>query len=320
MIDLPHPVKLAPRYLAKPWGGRRMHSVLGRALPGDAPVGECWLMYDREGRSSEIADGPLAGRFLHELRGDAPHPLLVKLLDAQTELSVQVHPDGDAALRLGAEPKTECWFVLQADPGARVFRGLVDGCTRVDFEAALRAGKVEDCLHAVPVEAGDTVYVPAGTIHTIGAGVLLAEVQQNSDTTYRVWDWGRTGLDGLPRELHVDQALESIHFGPRSDDKIPAQLVEETGPLRRLLLVQSPFFTAQHVTAMGTFTLETPPSRTGAWKVVHVLSGSGELRPFARGVPPVEFDVGDTLLLPAREDAHEVTLGASVLHALVVTS
>ncbi len=317
MPDLPHPVKLAPRYLAKPWGGRRMEGRLGHALPGDEPVGEAWLVHDRDGESSVVADGPLAGARLADLRGDAPFPLLVKLLDASQPLSVQVHPDASAAARLGAEAKTECWFVLHAEPGAHVFRGLRDGCTRADLEDALVDGDVASCLHTVPVAAGDTIFVPAGTVHSIGAGVLLAEVQENSDTTYRLHDWGRPGLDGRPRALHVREALESIHFGRRSEDKVPAQEISDEGSVRRLLLVRSPFFAVEHVTAMGTFTLEAASRAGGVWPVLHVLSGEGELRSFRRNAAPVPFRSGDTLLLPADDETFEVTLGASVLRALV---
>jgi len=319
MPDLPHPVKLRPHYVPKPWGGRRMQRILGHELPGDGPIGECWLVHDRDGSSSEIIGGPLDGVRLADLRGDEPFPLLVKLLDAGKPLSVQVHPDAESAARLGGEEKTECWFVLDAAPGARVYRGLRDGCTRADLAEAIVDDTVERCLHSVEVESGDTIFVPAGIVHTIGAGVLLAEVQDNSDTTYRIHDWGRLGLDGEPRELHVEAALESIHFGDRGEDKVPQQQIEDDGSVGRILLVTSRHFVAEHVSAMGTFTLETPRSESvdGTWRVLHVLAGEGELCPFERGVAPVAFRTGDTLLLPARHDAFEITLGATVLRALL---
>ena len=295
-----------------------MESTLGYELPGEGPVGEAWLVHDRNGRSSEVLGGPLDGTTLAQLRGDQPFPLLLKLLDANAPLSVQVHPDASAAARHGGEAKSECWFVLDAVPGARIHRGLRDGCDRATLEAALRAGTVESCLRAVDVAPGDTIFVPAGTVHTIGAGILLAEVQQNSDTTYRLHDWNRVGLDGQPRELHVTPALDSVNFGPRSEDKIPMQEISDDGRIRRLLLVRSPHFTTEHVTAMGTFTLEIPPIADDTWRVVHVLGGEGELRLFERNAAPVRFAPGDTLLLPARHDGYEMTLGATVLRALVV--
>ncbi len=317
MPDLPHAVKLLPRFLPKPWGGRRMAQALGMELPGRDPIGECWLVHDRDGRSSEIADGPLAGRTIGEFRGDDPFPLLVKILDASQPLSVQVHPGPEAAERLGAEQKSECWFVLHAELDAKVYRGLRDGVTREDVARAADDGSFADLLHPVPVSAGDTIYVPAGTVHTIGAGVLLAEVQQNSDTTYRLHDWGRVGLAGRPRDLHVESALESIEFGPRGEDTIPMQLIEDDGPVRRLLLVRSTHFTVEHVTAMGTFTLTAPASDDGTWRVLHVLAGAGNLRPFDRKSPAIEFATGETLLLPSRFEEYEVELGATVLRAML---
>jgi len=317
MPDLPHVVKVLPRFVPKPWGGRHVAQVLGWDLPGDDPIGECWLVHDRDGRSSEIAGGPLAGRTIGEFRGDDPFPLLVKILDASQPLSVQVHPGPEAAHRLGVEPKSECWFVLHAAPDAKVYRGLRDGVTREDVARAAVDGSFADLLHAVPVSAGDTVYVPAGTVHTIGAGVLLVEVQQNSDTTYRLHDWGRVGLDGLPRDLHVEKALDSIQFGPRGDDTIPMQLIEDEGAVRRLLLVKSPHFTAEHLTAMGTFTLTAPAADDGTWRVLHILAGAGNLRPFDRKSLPIEFAPGDTLLLPSRYEEYEVELGVTVLRAML---
>lgn len=309
MTALP-PVKLAPRFLQKPWGGRRIESVLGRALPGQGPIGESWEVHDRDGASSVVVEGPYAGRELASLRGERPFPILVKILDARETLSVQVHPDADAAAKLGAEAKSECWFVLHAEPGAKVVRGLRDGVTRDDLENALKDGDVDRCLHSFEVRAGDTVFVPAGTVHTIGAGVLLAEVQQNSDTTYRLHDHGRG------RDLHVKEALESIRFGPRSPDKVPAQVLADDGSFRRELLISTRQFAAEVFVAMGTITLDLEPA-TAPFQVMHVLAGSGEIRPFRRGVAPIAFQPGDTILLPAADESFEVTLGASVVRAMV---
>ena len=318
MPDLPHPVRVRARHVPKPWGGRRMATVLGRELPGSGPIGESWLVHDREGTSSVVVDGPLAGTPVHELRGEDRFPLLVKILDASQPLSVQVHPGTEAAARLGAEAKTEAWFVLHAEPDARVYRGLKDGATEADVRSAAADGSFADLLHAIPVGAGDTVYVPAGSVHTIGEGVLLFEVQQNSDTTYRLHDWGRVGLDGEPRRLHVEEALSCIDFGPRPEDVVPPQLVVDEGPVRRLLLLRSPHFTVEHLTAMGTFTLEAPASPDGTWRVLHVLSGRGTLRAFDRTTPAQPFEPGDTLLLPHRFEEYEVELGASVLRGMLV--
>ena len=308
---LPHPIVLTPRLLEKPWGGRRIETVLGRAMPKGAHVGESWEVFDRDGASSVVRGGPLAGRTLASLRGEEPFPLLVKILDASETLSVQVHPDPAAAARVGGEAKTECWFVLAAAPGARVYRGLRDGCTRADLEDAVARGTVEQCLHSFEVAAGDTVFVPAGTVHSIGTGVLLFEVQQNSDTTYRLFDFGRG------RTLHVREALESVRFGPRSPDKVPAQVLDDDGAVQRMLLVQCPHFAVESVTAMGTFTLEVERTTRAVPPVLHIVSGSGEIRPFRRGVAPTAFAPGDTLLLPSQDESFEVVPGASVVRALL---
>lgn len=311
---VPHPLVLAPRFLEKPWGGRRIETVLGRTLPPGVRVGESWEVFDRDGASSRVRGGPLDGRTLAELRGDTPFPVLLKILDATEALSVQVHPDAEAAKLYGGEAKTECWFVLQSRPGARVSRGLRDGCTRRDLEDALARGAVEECLHSFEVRSGDTIFVPAGTVHSIGAGVLLAEVQQNSDTTFRLHDGGRG------RTLHVEQALGSIRYGPRSPDKVPTQLVEDEGSFQRLLLVRCAQFAVESLEAMGTFTLDVDASPARVPAVLHVLTGAGTLRPFRRGVGPVAFGPGDTILLPARDESFEIAPGASVFRALLARS
>jgi len=302
-------MKLVPRLLAKPWGGRRIETLLHRKLPVAGPVGESWEVFDRGGDSSEIANGPLAGKRLADLRGATPFPLLVKLLDATQTLSVQVHPDADVAARLGSEAKTECWFVVHAEPGAKVWRGLKDGCTREEFETALAMNDVERVLHSFAVKPGDTIFVPAGTVHTIGAGVLLVEVQQNSDTTYRVHDFGRG------RELHVREALQSIRFGVHSPDTVPAQVMEDEGSFHRELLVSCRHFAAECIVATGTFTLELSPS-AAPYQAMHVLAGAGAVRAFRRGAEPTEFAQGDTLLLPAGDEAYEIESGANVVRAM----
>lgn len=305
-----YPMKLVPLLLPKPWGGRRIETRLRRKLDVAGPVGESWEVYDRGGKSSEIANGPLAGRRLADLRGAAPFPLLVKILDASEALSIQVHPDADAAAKLGAEAKTECWFVVHAEPGAKVWRGLRDGCTREDLADAVRKNDVESVVRSFEVKAGDTIFVPAGTVHSIGAGVLLVEVQQNSDTTFRLHDFGRG------RELHVKEALDSVRFGANSPDKVPAQLIEDEGAVRRELLVSCRHFAAECVVATGTFTLELEPT-AAPFQVLHVLAGAGEVRAFARGSVAATFAQGDTLLLPAEHDAYEIATGANVVRAMV---
>lgn len=221
----PYPLTFVPLTKERVWGGRRLAEV-GKALPTRGPVGESWELVDLHDDQSVVAAGPATGIGLHELMnawgpglmGSAGldggrFPLLVKYLDANETLSVQVHPDAEVAERLGGRPKSEAWYILGVEPGGVIYRGLKPGIGREEFATALAVGGVEQLLAVEQVKPGDLVPVPPGTVHAIGAGVMLAEVQQPSDTTYRVYDWGRNGLDGVPRILHIHQALESIHFG-----------------------------------------------------------------------------------------------------------
>ncbi len=222
-------LRFVPSFHARIWGGRRLQDDLGRALPAEEAIGESWELVDREEHQSVVADGPLAGSTLGALwsgpdrerlfgaraarAGTTRFPLLVKLLDATHTLSVQVHPPAERAEELEGEPKTEMWVLVGAEPGAHLFAGLRAGVDRERFEAALRAGDdVSGLLHRHDVREGDAMFIPSGRVHAIGAGCLILEVQQNSDTTYRVFDFNRAGLDGQLRELHIEPSLASIDF------------------------------------------------------------------------------------------------------------
>lgn len=220
-----YPLVFHPIFKERVWGGRNLERLYQKALPPERPIGESWEITDRPEGVSVIANGPLAGRTLRDLmehrrqevlgRGAAaagPFPLLVKILDATETLSVQVHPPADVARRRGGEPKTEMWYFADAMPDAAIFAGLKTGVTRDEFERRVQEGSVADCLHRIPVRTGDAMFLPSGRLHAVGAGNVIFEIQQNSDTTYRVFDWNRVGLDGRPRELHVPQSLESIDF------------------------------------------------------------------------------------------------------------
>ncbi|HWI58045.1 MAG TPA: type I phosphomannose isomerase catalytic subunit [Bacillota bacterium] len=220
-----YPLTFHPLFKERVWGGRKLEELYGKPLPPAVPIGESWEISDRPGDVSVIANGPLAGKDLHwlvqhhtaELLGDAqPYagrfPLLIKLLDAQEKLSLQVHPPADKAAQLGGEPKTEMWYIADAMPEAELYVGLKRGVTRGEFERKVQTGTVAECFHQVPVKAGDAMFLPSGRVHAIGAGLVIFEIQQNSDTTYRVFDWNRVGLDGKPRALHVAQSLASIDF------------------------------------------------------------------------------------------------------------
>lgn len=227
MPSFDHLLHFTPIYHTRVWGGRRLASALGRTLPDDQPYGESWDLVDRERDQSLVASGPWAGTPLHDLwtrhraavfgnafarARDARFPLLIKVLDCADDLSLQVHPPASVAAELGGEPKTEMWYVAHADAGARLYAGVKAGVTRDGFERALADGSVASCVHALDVRTGDSLFVPSGRLHALGRGLLIYEIQQNSDTTYRVFDWNRAGLDGKPRELHVAQSLRCIDF------------------------------------------------------------------------------------------------------------
>ncbi len=253
-----YPLTFEPIFKERVWGGRRLAELYGKPLPSGKVVGESWEITDRPEGVSVVSNGPLAGKDLRwlmtnhaaDLLGDlvAPgsrFPWLIKILDCEDDLSLQVHPPAALAQRLGGEPKTEMWFVAEARPGSKLYVGLRRGTTRAGFEAALANGTVADCFHVVPVGSGDTMFVPSGRVHALGRGNVIFEIQQNSDTTYRVFDWNRLGLDGKPRELHVEQSLASIDF-----TDFEPQLVDSgwqqtsTGPARSL--VSDPLFNVSH--------------------------------------------------------------------------
>jgi mannose-6-phosphate isomerase len=220
------------------WGARRIETEFGKKLPPNVKIGESWEIVDRPEAQSVVANGPLKSKTLHDLWtqdrqsifgnvAEAPRfPLLIKLLDAHERLSLQVHPSAKVASILGGEPKTEFWYVAAADSGAELFLGFREPITRDQFDKALHEGTAADYVHKVRVNTGDSAFLPAGRLHAVGAGNLLIEIQQNSDTTYRVFDWNRVDDKGKPRQLHIEQALQCIDF----DDAQP-RLLEAEGEL-----------------------------------------------------------------------------------------
>ena len=317
-----YPLKFRPKFFEKMWGGRKMQTLLGKDLPPGKPVGESWELYDFppgvvEGAgdhwlSSEVANGPLAGRTLHELMGShstellgdvkpvgahGQFPVLIKFLDARDDLSVQVHPDEEyAAAHPDAHLKTEAWYVVQADPGSRLFKGLCPGVTRERFEQAIRGGTVEQCVEKLTPQPGDCVFMPSGTVHALGAGILAWEVQTPSDTTFRVYDFNRVEAStGKPRKLHVEQALACIDFSGKPEPKQPRSTVSgDYSTVSRL--VTSPYFKLERVRMKPGVDQPLPYDQPVVWTM---LDGEAELR--ADGMPePLTVARGETVLLPAR--------------------
>lgn len=305
--------KFQPLYKARPWGGPAI-ARLGprRRLPAGEKIGEAWEITDRPGDESVIADGEFRGktiRWLLDEHGRAVmgrdwpkgkrFPLLVKILDAAERLSLQVHPPASVAHALGGEPKTEMWYLLEAAPDAALLAGLRRDVTREEFERRLAAVAASPTGPAVqelavlvpriPVRKGDAMFIPSGRLHAVDAGCLILEIQQNSDTTYRVFDWGRTGLDGRPREVHVKESLRSIDF---SDFEPPVTAARSAPDGRGRPLATCDHFQVEHwrVSRKGVIDRQTAAVLHGTRGELILRSESGEA---------VTARPGETLLLAA---------------------
>ncbi|RBP47934.1 mannose-6-phosphate isomerase type 1 [Roseimicrobium gellanilyticum] len=293
------PLRFQPLYQTRVWGGRRLESVLGRELPDAQPYGESWELCDRVEHQSRVMGGVYEGLSLHDLwtqhrervfgRRYVNHPaerfpMLLKVLDCEDVLSLQVHPPASIAARLGGEPKTEMWYVMDASPRATIYAGLRAGVTRDDFVRALDVGQVAELVHRVRPRKDQFMFVESGRLHALGAGLMVYEIQQNSDTTYRVFDWNRVGLDGKPRELHVPASLASIDFA----DVEPA--LQESGP--EGTLASCPWFDVCTADALAgeSVPLKTPED----FVCIAVMEGSVDLEGVVAGkgslllVPPVD--------------------------------
>ncbi len=255
------------QYLERIWGGQRLRTLYGKPIAADKPIGEAWLISDHPSAESVVGQGPLAGKTLHRLLqedrlgilGTRPmltvhgrFPLLLKLIHAREILSVQVHPDDETAQQLGESDsgKTEMWHVLDAEPGSELICGLDPNAAPSDVRSAAETVSLERLLVRVPAKWGDSVIVPAGTVHAIGGGILLAEIQQSSDLTYRLYDWGRLQADGTPRELHLEKALAAIHLGSPPGGKTKP-LSYANGPAQRTVLAACRHFAAELIELEG---------------------------------------------------------------------
>jgi mannose-6-phosphate isomerase len=296
--DYPSALTFEPFSQERIWGGRRLADLYGKKLPPSVAIGESWEIVDRPEAQSVVRDGPLRGKTLHELWmqdrrsifGNVPDatrfPLLVKILDAREKLSLQVHPPEKVAAKLGGEPKTEFWYVAAADPDAELFVGLQEAMTRAQFEEALRAGTLAEYVHKIRVKTGDAMFLPAGRLHAVGEGNLLVEIQQSSDTTYRVFDWNRVDDQGRPRQLHVDQALQCIDF-----NDVRPQLVQTEAEM----LLHHDLFKIQK------WDLGSPREIAPWGQFAIVCCLSGKLR-----CADVELGPGDFFLIPARSQDRSV--------------
>jgi mannose-6-phosphate isomerase len=312
-----YPLIFEPIFKPKIWGGRRLEELLRKPLPGTEPIGEAWEIADLEENQSVVVNGPARGRQLGELVrswgrdliGSAPlfagrFPLLIKFLDARDTLSVQVHPDEAMARRLGGRTrvKNEAWYVLDAREGGFIYRGVRQGVDAETLRRAIEEKRVEDVLHRIEARKGHCYYLPSGTIHALGAGVAVAEVQTPSDVTYRVYDWDRVDPStGRPRNLHLAEALQCVSLDTRP---ISGETPEHIGNVWTAVtrLVRSESFVIERVRMIEGV---DQPIHCAEFVIWIVLEGRGNI---ACDCPasPVTFGVGDTVLLPAGMDQARV--------------
>lgn len=305
------PLRFHPLLRRALWGGRRLGTELHKAIGPENDYAESWEIADLPGWESQVADGPLQGLSLRQLmttRRDAllgrhadrdRFPLLAKFLDAHKRLSVQVHPLGDGAL----PGKAEIWVVVDAAPGSRLAAGLAAGVTTDDFTRALQQGEIDPVLNLIEVRAGDVIFLPSGVVHALGGGLLVAEIQEPEDTTYRLFDWNRLDRQGQPRPLHLQRGLQAIDYaaGPISC-VAPQQLSAPGGPE---LLVDCESFVVRRYARPGSFAFAEDDR-------AHLLMAlAGEIT-VASG-PDFSLKKGETLLLPARRESGAVQLDASAI-------
>jgi mannose-6-phosphate isomerase len=295
-----YPLRFEPIFHSMIWGGWRLPELLRRPMPVPVPVGEAWVLSDVDGNLSTVKYGPLKGHTLREViaadpagvfgshvPADGRFPLLLKFIDAERELSVQVHPNDEQAGRLkgpGCRGKTEAWVILEANPAtSRIYAGFNPGTTADSFRAAMADKQVPGTLHTFTPKAGDCVFLEAGTVHAIGAGILLFEVQQTSDITYRLYDWDRVDANGKPRQLHIDDGLACADFARGPVNPVTS---ERDGDRDRL--VRCRYFSLHHRNADGPTTV----GAAGECRAVVCVQGTGTI-----AGQPVAF--GDVVLLPA---------------------
>ena len=301
------PLRFEPIFQYRLWGGRNLQEFMSTPLPGDGPYGEAWILSDRDDFSSVVADGPLKGQTLTELVKDFPEgmmgsrakghprfPLLLKFLDCQEMLSVQVHPADTQTdlLPPGENGKTEAWVVLEAGPKSRIYEGLKPGATPEVMREAIKDKMVGTLLSSFTPERGDAVFIPAGTVHTLGNGVMVFEVQENSDVTFRLYDWDRVDAKtGKPRELHVDKGIASVDFS-QGEGKPVDPVLDIASPVRREVLFQNDHFWTWR-------TVGDTPSTVGAPnepRVLVCLDGTGQVE---HNGAKFGIEKGGVMLLPA---------------------
>ena len=305
------PLVFEPIFMERVWGGRRLESLYGKRLPPAVPIGESWEIVDRPEAQSVVHQGPFRGATLHELwlehreeifghvRDSLRFPLLLKLLDAQENLSLQVHPPQAIAEKVGGESKTEFWYISNAAPQGRVYAGVRKGTTRDSFLKALEEGRVEEQLHAIQATTGDGIFLPSGRMHALGAGIVLVEIQENSDTTYRIYDWDREKKGRVARQMHIAEAMQCVDFNDVEPGLLHAQ--GET-------LARNEFFEVEK------WNLTAPREVAPAGQFAIVCCLSGALR-----CGDVDLRPGEFFLVPASSACRELVAAQKETSLLRIT-
>lgn len=303
------PLVFEPYFRPMIWGGRKLGELFSKPIPVEGTYGESWEVSPHPHHESRVAEGDLAGKTLVEVCREHPRevfgdpapdpprfPLLIKLLDCRELLSIQVHPTDALAGPLAGETygKTESWVVLHVEPTAKIYAGFRPGVTREEVERRLADGTLGEVLHGFKPNVGDCVFLPAGTVHAVGGGVVMAEVQQASDATFRLYDWNRLGADGKPRQLHLREALEAIDWSAGPIEPVAPTPIDARGPgIREEKLVRCPYFGLDRITIEGECKV-AERDRPTVWMV---LAGDANLAASA-GYRKI-FSAGQTVLLPA---------------------
>lgn len=292
------------------WGGRRLGTLLNKPIGSETDYAESWEIADHGSDQSIIRHGEFSGWTLSKLLaehgervlgysdqsqgGNLQFPLLIKFLDANDRLSLQVHPNDALAKQVDPKEngKTEAWVIVAAEPGSVLFSGLKQGVDRTAFENAIESDSLLDVLNTIEVSVGDCVFIPAGTVHAISEGILLAEIQQQSDITYRIHDWGRMGTDGKPREIHVEQSLQCTDFGRGPVGPVQPKPITQSAGHRHEGLVESDYFVIERRIASVPVDVTT----NGRFRIVMVLDGEMTLK--GQG-EPIRLQTGSTVLIPA---------------------
>ena len=316
-----YPLLFAPVYKDYIWGGSRIPQTFNRPLP-EGIYAESWEISDHIDGMSIVSNGKLRGKSLRELLEKNPQqimgsnvsgsqfPLLIKLIDARQKLSVQVHPDAETAAKFGGEPKTEMWYML-GENESYVYCGLKDRTTQESFKAAIENGTSGKTMRPVPVKKEDAVFVPAGCLHAIAEGCLLLEIQQKSNTTYRICDWGRVGVDGKPRELHIEQGLKAIDWNNTHDPHISSTILEETDILQCSEILKCEYF------RMERLRISAPHEVALDGTTFHALFVSEGHAKLFWDDETIDLPAGTSVLIPAALSSYTLGGSATILRTTI---